>query len=77
MKCIVETYVRQKHTLKSATISDGWWHRYLKRNPELSLRSGDATAGVRMDAINAVNIKAYFELLKQVYKKYGFESRPE
>ena len=30
-----------------------------------------------MNAINAVNIKAYFELLQQVYEKYGFESRPE
>ena len=77
VKCIVETYARQKSTLKGSTISDGWWNKYLKRNPEISLRCGDSTAGVRMDAINAENMKAYFDLLRQIYDEHGFESRPE
>lgn len=77
VKCIVETYARQKNTLKGTAISDGWWNRYLKRNPEISLRCGDSTAGVRMDAINAENMKAYFDLLHQVYDEHGFESHPE
>ena len=77
VKCIVETYARQKNTLKGAAISDGWWNKYLKRNPEISLRCGDSTAGVRMDAINTDNMKAYFDLLRQIYDEHGFESHPE
>ena len=77
VKCIVETYARQKSTLKGSAISDGRWNKYLKRNPEISLRCGDSTAGVRMDAINAENMKAYFDLLRQIYDEHGFESRPE
>lgn len=38
----------------------------------LSFRTGDATAGVRMDAINAENMTQYFDLLREVYDKYEF-----
>ena len=77
VKCIVETYAQQKKVLKGSVVSDGWWNRYLKRNPKISLRSGDSTAGVRMDAVNAENMKAYFDLLRQIYDEHGFESCPE
>ena len=77
VKCIVETYAQQKNTLKGSAVSDGWWSKYLKRNPEISLRCGDSTAGVRMDAINAENMKVYFDLLRQIYDEHGFESHPE
>ena len=30
-----------------------------------------------MDAINADNMKAYFDLLRQIYDEHGFESHPE
>ena len=43
---------RKDNLIKGSSISNGWWERFLHRNPELSLRSGDATAGVRMDALN-------------------------
>ena len=32
----------------------------------MSLRAGDPTAGVRMDAINDENMKNYFDLLEEV-----------
>ena len=66
-----------KKVLKGSVVSDGWWSRYLKRNPEISPQSGDSTAGVRMDAVNAENMKAYFDLLRQIYDEHGFESCPE
>ena len=47
----------------------GWWQKFLKRNPSLSLQAGDSTAGVRMDAINAENITNYFDLLKEALQQ--------
>ena len=46
IKCLVETYVKQKGTLRGSTITNGWWQKFLKRNPMLRLRAGDSTAGV-------------------------------
>ena len=37
VKCIVETYAQKKKVLKGSVDSDGWWSRYLKRNPKISL----------------------------------------
>ena len=34
---------------KPVTISNGWWFKFKKRNPSINLRSGDSTAGVRMN----------------------------
>ena len=47
------------------------------KNPALSLRSGDATAGVRIDAVNEENMRAYFALLKEVYDDLDFGGHPE
>ena len=49
----------------------------MKRNPSLSVRSGDSTAGVRMDAVNSENNNNYFDLLKEIYDEHGFEEHPE
>ena len=38
----------EKGILRSPRVSDIWWRRF----PKLSLRSGDATGHVCMDAIN-------------------------
>ena len=40
---IVEQYVNQKEdvSLRSDKISNGWWQKFLKRNPNIRLRSGD------------------------------------
>ena len=52
VKCLVETYVSKERCLKGP-IGDGWWRRFLEPNLTISLCSGDATAGVRMDTINS------------------------
>ena len=44
VKCLVETSVKQKGTLRGSTITNGWWQKFLKRNPVLRLRAGDSTA---------------------------------
>ena len=77
VKLLVETYTRSKGTLKGSEISNGWRQKFLKRNPSLRLRVGDATAGVRMDAVNVENITAYFDLLRNVFNEFRFDQRPE
>ena len=76
MKCIAETVAKEKGVLKASKISDGWWRRFLARNPSISLQSEDATANVRMEAVNE-NITAYFDLLKEVYDELKLSNHPE
>ena len=51
IKNIAESVARDKGILKRSRISDGWFRRFLQRQPNLRLRKGDATASVRMDAM--------------------------
>jgi hypothetical protein len=44
-------------------MSSGWWIRFLEQQPELSLRRGDATAHVRMDAVNSETMKQLLSLM--------------
>jgi len=55
-------------TVHGNRITSGWFRRFLNHHPQLSLRKGDATANVRMDAINSDTIRCYYELLKDVVK---------
>ena len=60
---IAEAVVREKGSLKKEKITHGWWNRFLQRQGDLSLRRGDSTANVCMDAINKETIDHYFSLL--------------
>ena len=73
---IVERYVEQKDnvSLQSPTVTHGWWQKFLKRNPTLSLRAGDSTASIRMDAMNADNLK---NQLRKIFDNYDFDNHPE
>ena len=77
VRCLVETHLTTNGKLRGTSISNGWWFNFLKRNKSLRLRSGDSTAGVRMEAVNAENLKNYFDLLKSVYDEFEFENFPE
>ena len=50
-------------------LSNGWWRRFLERQSQLSLRKGDATAHVRMDATNEKVMKAYYDLLQKILEE--------
>ncbi len=75
--CIVENYLKKKGSLKGERVSNGWWERFLHRNPNLRLRAGDSTASVRFDAINSENMDNYFQLLKHTYDQFDFAKNPE
>ena len=51
VKSIVENVAREKN-LRSECVSDGWWRRFMERQPQLSLRCGDSTAHIRMNSVN-------------------------
>ena len=75
---LVERYINDKPgNEKEVKISNGWWDKFMKRNPSLHLRSGDSTAGVRMNAVNSENLNEYFDLLQGVFEKNGFADHPE
>ena len=77
VKAIVGNVAKEKGMLRKSHISDGWWRRFLERHPKLSLRYGDATGHVRMDAVTKENITNYFDLLKECLEEHDFASHPE
>ena len=62
---LAESVVRDKGRMTGEKkISDGWFRRFMKRQPQLSLRKGDPTANVRMDCLTKETMDKYFDLLK-------------
>jgi len=74
---LVERYVNSQNPSSNVSLSNGWWYKFKSRNPFLSLRSGDATAGVRMSAVNEENINHYFDLLQEIFELNNFAAHPE
>ena len=74
--CIAQSVAVDKCVLKGSKISEGWWRRFLLRQPDLSLRRGDTTAHVRMNAVNSETMKQYFSLLNDVMSEYELHSKP-
>ena len=73
---IVEHAVKEKGLLRTATISDGWWRRFIERQPEIALCKGDSTAHIRMDAVNHTVIDGYFNLLKECLDEHSLQDNP-
>jgi len=77
IKAIVENIAVEKGILRKSHISDGWWKKFLERHPKLSLRSGDATGHVRMNAMTRENLTHYFDLLNECLVENGLKDHPE
>ena len=73
---IVESVANEKGVLRKSKITDGWFRRFLERQSHFSLRKGDSTAHVRMDAINAETLHQYFSLLQDTLKEHGLMDKP-
>ena len=74
---LVEGYMLKQQPSKSVNLSNGWWYNFKKRNPNLSLRSGDSTSMVRMTAVNPENVNTCFDLLEDLFDQFDFYSYPE
>ena len=64
-------------SLRKDKITNEWWQKFLEWNPSIKLRSGDSTAGIRLDAVNPENLNNYFDQLKQIYDEFNFKEHPE
>ena len=76
VKLITEKVAMEKNVLRKDRVTDGWWHRFKKRQPKLSLRRRDATAHVRMDSTNKKTIDAYYNLLESTLEKHNLKDSP-
>ena len=77
IKAMVEQTARDKQILKKEKISDGWFRRFLERQPHLTLRKGDRTAAVRMNAMkNTSALDNYFILLKSILYDNNLQDKP-
>ena len=54
---------KKRGVLHSSRISGGWWRHFLECQADLSLRQGDSTGHVRMNAMSKDMIDHYFGLL--------------
>ena len=73
---IAQNVAEEKGMLRNIRISQGWWHCFRLRQKDLTLRRGDNTAYVRMDAVNAQTMKQYFGLLGDTLKEHGLLNCP-
>ena len=56
-------------------ISDGWFRRFMQRQPQLSLHKGDPMANVRMDCLTKETMDNYFDLLKDTLVENNLPNR--
>jgi len=66
---VVEGYMKSKGHKMSTGLTNGWWNRFIKQWPELSLRKGDSFAVVHEHASSREVFESYFNLLDDVLTK--------
>ena len=55
---------------------EGWWIRFLERNPKLSLRTTDPLSRVRKEAVTEENMNNYFSLLQKTLTDNDILNKP-
>ena len=76
VKAIVGNVACEKNVLQSHRVSDGWWRRFLERQPQLSLHKGDPTAHVRMNTVTKDVIEGYYNLLEETLCEHDLTNKP-
>ena len=72
----VEMVEKSKGVLRKDKISNGWWKRFVERQPEVSLRRADSTAHIHMDSVNKESISYYFDLLESTLTENSLIDSP-
>ena len=60
----------------SANISSGWWERYVRRHPQLTLRVAVPVSMARAMASDRDVIDRYFDMLEDCLKSNGIFNKP-
>jgi len=55
--------------------TEDWFSRFMKRQPQLSLRCAQPTSLSRATSFNEVNVNLFFDNLQRVIDKYKFEAK--
>ena len=66
---IVKQTLEKKGRKVNEFNGEGWWTRFMERNPILSLRTADPLSRVRKRAVTEENIKQYFLLLEKTLRE--------
>ena len=66
VRIVVGAIVAKKLGVECTNVSHGWWDRFRKRHPHLTMRAGEALAYRRAVASSPETIKNYFDQLEEV-----------
>ena len=73
---IVQQTLKKKGRSVENFNGDGWWTRFMERNPSLSLRCSDPLSRVRSNAVTSENMKNYFALLEKTLIEKDLLDKP-
>ena len=73
---IAQSVANEKGIFRRSRISHGWWAKLVQRQQDLSLRRGDSSAHVRMDAVNKETMEHYFSLLEDTLADHNLLNSP-
>ena len=74
---MVQKTMEKKDLCDDKFNGEGWWTRFMSRNPTLSLRTADPLSKVRADAVKQEKIDEYFKLLKSTLEKHDLMNKPQ
>ena len=67
---IVKRTLEKKGSNVDDFIGEGWWMKFMKRHPRLSLRTSDPLSRVRRNAVTEENMQHYFSLLRKTLEEH-------
>lgn len=70
-RAVVGAIVAKKQRVECAVVSHGWWDRFRKRHPHLTLRAGEALAYRRAIATSPKTFRSYFDQLEDILNTSG------
>ena len=73
---MVQKTVEKKGVDTEKFNGEGWWSRFMSRNPKLSLRTADPLSKARADAVTQDKIDKYFKLLESTLEEHDLADKP-
>ena len=75
-RAVVGAIVAKKQRVECAVVSHGWWDRFRKRHPHLTLRAREALAYRRAIATSPETFRSYFDQLEDILNINGLRHAP-